>query len=302
MKTTRSEKVYQNFCTAVVLIFALVCLYPLLYTIFISLTPASEYDQRFDQGGGIMLLPPFNPTLAAYGKVLGAADLFLRAMGISIGRAALGTVTGIVFAAIVAFALSRPNLPGKKAYLYLILFTILFSSGLIPGYLVVQDLGLKNTFWSMVIPGLFSTWNVLVFKQFFEGIPKELEEAAEVDGVNDMQLFLHIIIPMSKPVLAAIGLFTMVGHWNNWFDASIYIESAYNYLWPLQLLARKSFLSGAQMANGGLEQLMNMGGGRVNETAMKMAITVITVFPILCVYPFFQKYFTKGIYMGAVKG
>ena len=262
MKISKSEKVYKGFCMGICIFVALLCLYPLLYTVFLSLCSQQEFVDR----GGMILFLPSEPTIAAYVKIF-----------------------------------SRKDLPGKNQYLMMLLFTILFSGGLIPTYLTIESLGLKNTFWVLVIPVLMNAWNVLIFKQFFEGIPKELEEAAEVDGVNDIQLFYLIIIPMSMPVIAAISLFTMVGHWNSWFDASIYIDRTHKELWPLQQFTHVSFESQADLQQGGLDFLIN-GGGAVSSVSMQMALTVVTMFPILLIYPFFQKYFTKGVYMGAVKG
>lgn len=297
MKYGKSERVYRNICLVVVTIFGLLCLYPLLYTVFVSLCSEKEWIAR----GGMLWFIPSKPTLAAYGKVLGSSGLILQSLLISILRTLVGTVLGMIVTALTAFALSRKDLPGKKPYMYLILFTILFNGGLIPGYLTIQALGLRNTFWVMVIPLLLSTWNVLIFKQFFEGIPRELEEAAQVDGVNTFQMFFNIIIPMSKPVLAAIGLFTMVGHWNSWFDASIYIDATHKYLWPIQLFTRVSFDNMTNISQGGLDFII-AGGASVNSLSMRMALTIITMIPILAVYPFFQKYFMQGVYLGAVKG
>ncbi len=284
-------------CMAVCLLFALLCLYPLLYIVFLSLTSEQEYVAK----GGMVLFFPSRPTLQGYGMVFGAGDLILKALWISVARTVLGTVASIAVTALTAFVLSRKNLPGKAPYMYLVLFTILFNGGLIPTYLTIQGLNLRNTFWVMVIPGLLSTWNVLIFKQFFEGIPKELEEAALVDGVGPLVLFFKIVLPMSKPVLAAIGLFTMVGHWNSWFDASIYIDASHSGLWPLQLFTKNAFANQSELSQGALNFMLNTGG-KVNLISMQMALTVVTVIPIMLVYPFFQKYFTKGVYMGAVKG
>jgi len=282
---------------AVCLIFALLCIYPLLYIIFLSLTSEREYVAK----SGLVLFFPKNPTLAGYGTVFGAGDLILRALWISVGRTFIGTLSSILVTSLTAYVLSRKNLPGKAPYMYLVLFTILFNGGLIPTYLTIQGLNLRNTFWVLVIPGLLSTWNVLIFKQFFEGIPKELEEAAMVDGVGPLALFFRVILPMSKPVFAAIGLFTMVGHWNSWFDASIYIDASYSRLWPLQLFTKNAFANQAELSQGALNFLVTQGSS-VNTISMQMALTVITIVPIMLVYPFFQRYFMKGVYLGAVKG
>ena len=185
------------------------------------------------------------------------------------------------------------------------MITVLFGAGLIPGYLNIQELGLLNSFWVMVIPGAFSAYDTLIFKQFFEGIPSEIEEAAQVDGVSELQLFARIIVPLSKPVVAAIGLFTVIGNWTAWFDAYLYISPAYSNLWPLQTYVTLSFNNLSANSNSAvasmLEELNNAGLG-VSELSVKMALTVIAIIPVLLIYPFFQKYFSQGVYLGAVKG
>ena len=297
MKLSGSEKAYRGVCMGFCICFALLCLYPLLYTVFLSVCSQKEYVDR----GGLLLFMPSHPTITAYVQIFSSTGFILQALGISVARTITGTVLGVLVCSVTAFVLTRKDLPGKNQYLMLLLFTILFSGGLIPTYLTIESLGLRNTFWVMVIPSLMNAWNVLIFKQFFEGIPKELEEAAEVDSVNDLQMFYKIILPMSKPVLASISLFTMVAHWNSWFDASIYIDRTYKFLWPLQHFTRVSFQSPSDLQAGGLDFLIN-GGGAVSSVSMQMALTIVTMLPILVVYPFFQKYFTKGVYMGAVKG
>ena len=293
----KSEKVYRGVCMTVSIITALLCLYPLLYTLFVSFCTSAEYTAR----GGMIWFFPTKPTGIAYAKILSSTTVILRAIGVSLLRTVLGTVLGVAVNACAAFALSRADLPGKKTYMMILLFTILFSGGLIPTYMTVEALHLTNTVWSMVLPMLFSAWNILVFKQFFEGIPREIEESARLDGLGELQLFVRIVLPMSKAVLAAIGLFTMVGHWNSWFDASIYLDAAHRYLWPLQLYTKVNLENTSGLNEGGMD-FMITAGTSINDITMQMALTVVTVLPMLLIYPFFQKYFTKGVYMGAVKG
>ena len=163
-------------------------------------------------------------------------------------------------------------------------------------YLTITGLGLKNSFWVMILPGGLNCMQALVFKQFFEGIPREIEEAAQVDGINEFDLMVKIILPMSKPVFASIALFLMVGRWNAWFDALIYIDTDYSRLWPLQMWTMSVFNN---LANLDPSESTDVN---VMDTTARMALTIITMFPVLVTYPFFQKYFTKGVYMGAVKG
>ena len=243
MILSRAEKIYTTVCYTVAIFISLICLYPLLYTVFVSVCSENEWVNR----NGLLLFLPSSPTLLAYLKVLGSGKYVLNATKMSVLRAGFGTVLGIFINVCTGYAMSRKNLPGRKQIMHVLLFTILFSGGLIPGYIVVNQLGLRNTFWSLVFPSLFSAWNVLIFKQFFEGIPKELEEAAEIDGAGEFKLMYKIIIPMSKPVIAAIGLFTLVGQWNSWFDVILYIDVQHSYLWPLQYFTMINFNNMAQI-------------------------------------------------------
>lgn len=297
MIISKGEKIYRNFCALIATIIAMFCLYPLLYTVFVSLTSRAEWVSK----GGVMWFFPSKPTLVAYQRILGSTTVILRAIGVSLLRTVLGTGLGLAVNAVTAFVLSRKDLPGKKPLMYLILFTILFSGGLIPTYLTVQNLGMKNTIWALVIPGIFNGWNILIFKQFFEGVPAELQDAARIDGVSEIGLFFRVIIPTSKAVFAAIGLFTIVGHWNSWFDASIYLEATHQHLWPLQLYTKINLQNTSGLNQGALDFLIN-NNTSVNDVTIQMALTIITILPMLIIFPFFQKHFTKGVYLGSVKG
>ena len=166
-------------------------------------------------------------------------------------------------------------------------------------YLVVKELGLLNNFWVMILPNLINAWNVLIFKQFFLGIPREMREAAQVDGVSEIRLFWSIMLPLSMPVVASIGLFTMVFHWNSWFDVMIYIDQAHSQLWTLQYYIMINYNNLAQIDS---TKLPNFAGGGVTQTTTQMALTIVGFVPILCIYPFFQRFFKDGVYTGAVKG
>lgn len=299
MKLTFNEKIFKFICYFIATLTALLCLYPLLYSFFVSVCSEKEWVAN----AGLILWMPFKPTLTAYGKIFGSGSYVLNALWISILRTVIGTFGSLLFTALLGYVVSRHQLPGKKIIMYILVFTILFNGGLIPGFLVVKEMGLYNSFWSMVIPGLLSSFNVLIFKQFFEGIPKELEEAAVIDGAGEFKLMTKIILPMSKPVLSAIGLFTMVGHWNSWFDAMIYIDQSHSQLWPLQLFTMINF-NNLNQINSNNQSAINflLQGQGVMEISTKMALTIVTMLPVLIIYPFFQKHFTKGVYTGAVKG
>lgn len=296
MTSKTNERIYDVIIYLVCGLTALLCLYPLVYTVLVSFCAPQDINASY-------FLPiPEKFTLQAYAQVLTAGGYIVTAIGVSVFRTVVGTLASLVFCAMLAYALSRSNLPGRNMVIKLILFCILFNGGLIPTYVVIENLGLTDTIWVYVIPNIMNVWNVIVIKQFFEGLPKEIEEAATIDGANEWQIFIRVILPMSKPVMAAIGLFTMVGQWNSWFDAFLYVRNK-NELWPLQYYIQISFNNLNQINQGNIEDLEGiMNIGTLDDMTIKMALTVIGSVPILLVYPFFQKYFTKGVYVGSVKG
>ena len=292
MKVRGAELRYQIVIYTFISILLIMSAFPLLYVVCVSLTTEAEWLQR----GNLMLLP-WNPSLEAYKRIFTTNSLIVGSFGISVLRTAAGTVIGLIFTIIPGYAISRKDMPGSRALMFIILITVLFSGGMIPTFLVVKATGLYNNFWSMIVPGLVYSWSVLVFKQFFSNLPSEIEEAACVDGVTKFGLMVRIILPMSTAVIAAIGLFTAVGHWNAWFDAMIYITD--NTKKPLQLIL---YNMNADANIGYNTNELNQFEVRVSTRSLRMALTVIGTIPILCVYPFLQKYFTKGVYVGAVKG
>jgi len=207
-----------------------------------------------------------------------------------------GTGVNMFFTILTAYPLSRKTLAGRKYILAAILFTMMFSGGLIPMYLLLLNLKMLNTFWALIIPGMISAWNLIIMKNFFESLPKELIEAARVDGMSEAGIVLKIIIPLSMSAIATIALFYGVGHWNAYFSAAIYINDRAK--WPLQLVLREIVVA-AQMAQAqtGMDLALS-----IPVEPLKMAVIVVTTTPILCIYPFIQKYFVKGVIMGAIKG
>ena len=296
MTAKTSEKMYDVSVFVICAIIALLCLYPLVYTVLVSFCAPQDINASY-------FLPiPEKFTIQAYAQVFTAGDYIIRSIGITVFRTVVGTLLSVAFCAMLAYALSRHNLPGRNAVIKLILFCILFNGGLIPTYLVIEDLNLTDNIWVYVIPNIMNVWNVIVIKQFFEGLPREIEEASNIDGANEWQIFALVILPMSTPVMAAIGLFTMVGQWNSWFDAFLYCGRSSN-LWPLQYYIQIQFNNLNQVNQGNLDKLEGiLNIDTLDDMTIKMALTVIGCAPILIVYPFFQKYFTKGVYVGSVKG
>jgi putative aldouronate transport system permease protein len=296
MKLSGSELTYQVIIYVTVTILLLLSIFPLLYVLGLSLVTEQEWIER----GSLMLIPR-QPTLSGYRKVFHQSKTFLSSFRTSVLRTIVGTTLTLLMTLCTGYVLSRRDLPGKKGLLFLTMITILYSGGLIPTFLVVNSTKIYNTFWSLIIPGLVDSWGVLVFKQFFENLPLSVEESAYIDGAGELTLMTRIVVPMSKPVMAALGLFMAVGHWNSWFDALIYIKD--DSLQPLQLILRNMFIN----ANIGYDLNMNEMGTfdvtqRVSNVSLRMVITVIGTVPILLVYPFLQKYFTKGVYVGSIKG
>ena len=296
MTAKTSERIYDVSVFTICALIAILCLYPLVYTVLVSFCAPQDINASY------FLPVPEKFTVQAYAQVFTAGDYIIKSIGITFFRTIVGTVLSVAFCAMLAYALSRHNLTGRNAVIKLILFCILFNGGLIPTYLVIEALNLTNNVWVYVIPNIMNVWNVIVIKQFFEGLPREIEEAANIDGANEWQIFASVILPMSTPVMAAIGLFTMVGQWNSWFDAFLYCGRA-SEIWPLQYYIQIQFNNLNQVNQGNIDKLEGIINiGTLDDMTIKMALTVIGCAPILIVYPFFQKYFTKGVYVGSVKG
>lgn len=292
-----SERSYQVFCWVAVASCMTLMVFPLIWVISMSITSQQELMQR----GGFVIIP-YRPTLYGYTLLLNRSSTVLTAFSVSVTRTVLGTLLSLVVTTTGAFVAARTELPGQRFFIVIVLITILFSGGMIPTFLVVRSLGLLNTIWALIIPGMVNGWGLLVIKQFFQNIPKEISDSAYIDGAGEWTVLLRISVPMAAPALAAIGLFTAVGHWNAWFDALIYIDKA--SLYPMQLVLR-NVLTGALSLQSGLAQddiAAVPEGIRLDADSLKMSIIVVTTLPILCVYPFLQKHFTKGMYLGAVKG
>lgn len=295
MERINTEKIYQAAVYLVVGLLVATCVFPLIYVLGLSLTSEAEFMRR----GNLMIIP-YRPTLDGYRRVLFATNAYVKGLGISAARVVVGTVSTMICTMILGYMVSQKDLPGSKMLMGMVLITILYSGGTIPSYLTVSGLGLLNTFWAMILPGVVDSWAVLVFKQFFGNIPRDVLESAEIDGCSEQQKFIRIVLPMSKPVLASLGLFAAVGHWNSWFDAAIYLSSNHD-LYPLQLILRNLLSNanlGAELAQGlvgNVEEVLQ------TSTSLRMVVVVVGTLPILCVYPFLQKYFTSGVYTGAVK-
>lgn len=294
MKRLDAENRYQILVYLIVGILVVLCVFPLLYVLSMSFMSQEELNMR-----GNAAVIPHAPTLVSYKRIM-KNPAIVNSVFVSILRTLVGPALSITFTMITGYAVSRKDLPGGKFLMFMVLITILFGGGLIPTFLLMKSLKLYNTFWAMVIPGLVASWSVLVFKQFFQNLPGEVEESAEIDGISKMGLLFRIVLPMSVPVLAALTLFSAVGHWNSWFDASIYISD--ENLKPLSLIIYMMNSDTNIEYNSQDIYMRAMVGVSAPARGLRMALTIVGVVPILCVYPFLQKYFVKGMYVGAVKG
>jgi putative aldouronate transport system permease protein len=294
MRLTKGDRIYQAVIYTAVTLLLLAALFPLIYVVSTSFVSETEWNAS---GGKVII--PAEPSLGAYRNLVWQGRTFFRAFVVSVIRTIAGTSLTVFFSMCLGYVLSRKDIPFKKAVLIMTLVTILFGGGLIPSFLVINATGIYNTIWAMIIPGLVDSWAVLIFRQFFMNTPESIEESARIDGAGEIAIMWVIVVPLSKAVIAALTLFAAVGHWNAWFDAAVYIRN--EALKPFQLLMRDLFvnadLSAALTSQGRMFDLQN----RVTPQSTRMAVTVIGTLPILCIYPFLQKYFTKGVYMGAVK-
>lgn len=273
-------------------VFAVSTVLPFLYVLAGSFATEREIIER------TFFIIPREISMNAYRYILDNGEAF-RGLRNSVFVTIAGTLINMLFTTSFAYPLARKDFAGRSLLLNLVIVTMVFSGGIIPTFLVIKELHLLNTYWSLFLPGAISAYNMVIVKNFFEGIPKELEEAARMDGCNDLRIFAKIILPLSKPVLASISLFYAVGHWNSYFAPMMYISDPNKEV--IQIVLRRVVLLANGVATDG--SLLDFGTlGAPPDKAVKMAVTVVSTVPILLVYPFIQKYFTKGVMVGAVKG
>ena len=268
---------------------AVIMVIPFIYVIAASFATEAEIQTR-----PIFFIPD-SPTLDAYARIFDMNDMGTRvfhSLLISVCVTAIGTFINLFFTTTMAYGLSRSNLIGKKQLLNMVLFTMVFGGGMIPLFLVVKGLGMYDTYSALILPGAISAYNMIIVRNFFMELPRELEEAASIDGCSDIGIFIKIALPLSLPCLATFGLFYAVGHWNNYFGALLYLEDSTKF--PFQLVLRNIVMQTAETQTD--------PNALIPEDTLKMAVIVIGTVPILIVYPFLQKHFAAGVMVGAVKG
>jgi putative aldouronate transport system permease protein len=278
-----------NYVAMIVLVIVMV--YPLLNVIAISLS-----HPDYIALGQVNWLPKgFNTK--GYEIILKETQLYISYRN-TIMYAAVGTVLTLVITSLMAYPLTIAEFKLKKFVTIFLAITMFFGGGMIPTYLLIKDLGLLDSFWVMVLPGCVGAFNAFIFRSFFQGIPPELRESAFIDGANDLTVLFRIYMPLSKALLATFALFSIVGHWNEWFSALLYLKSESMY--PLQMFLRSLVVEDSGTAATEIQNMVR--GKEVNPKNIQMAAIIVTLAPILCIYPFVQKYFVKGAIVGSIKG
>ncbi|WP_135546514.1 carbohydrate ABC transporter permease [Paenibacillus cymbidii] len=285
IKSSLGSKLFDAFNILLLLLLIVVMLYPMWFVL------AASISNNAMVAAGKVVLWPKMVTFAAYRRLIGDTLLW-NSYWNTIRYTVVHTALTLAATSAMAYPLAKKWLPGRRTILLLAAFTLLFGGGLIPTFLVVKQLHLLDSIWAIVLPSLISTWYLFIMRTFFEALPQELEDAATIDGCGPMQVLARIVVPLSMPVIATIALFTAVGQWNSFFDALLYLNA--NKLYPLQIMLRSYLIAGMDPPQG-------EGDLNTMET-VKYALIMIATVPILCVYPFIQKYFAQGSMVGGVKG
>jgi putative aldouronate transport system permease protein len=290
-KKKSDEKIFDAVVNTLATFILVVVLYPLIFIV-----SASFSDPAMVLNGEVYLLPK-QITLEAYRNVFHNEEIW-NGYGNTILYTVVGTAINLIMTTLAAYPLSRPDLPGRGGIMFFVTLTMFLGGGLIPSYLIVKNLGMVDTMWALIIPGAIATYNLIVMRTYFQSnIPWEIQEAAHIDGCSNWKLLTHVILPLSKPILAVMILFYAVGHWNSYFNALIYIRS--KDLYPLQLVLREVLMvsqADAVDSNVGLESKVLLA------ESIKYVVIIISSLPVLLMYPFVQRYFVKGVMIGSLKG
>ena len=271
----------------ILLVYAIIIIFPFYNAFLISISPEYVYNET------PLLLWPRDLTIASYTSVFQNENLW-SGFRITMVLLVLGTAYQMFFTIITGYALSRSNWFGKNFLMNMILVTMFFGGGLIPYYYLITSLNLHDKIWVMIIPGAIDTFNMLLMRNYFQSLPKELEESARIDGANDIQIFVKVYLPLALPMIATVGLFFAVGNWNSWYNAMLFIKTP--SLWPLQFVLRNLIITGSSNIEGTITSPETYSQGLV------MASIFFTIVPMMCFYPFLQRFFIKGIVVGAIKG
>ncbi|WP_054956857.1 carbohydrate ABC transporter permease [Paenibacillus dakarensis] len=290
---SKSEKWFDRGVHIVLILICVAVLYPLVFVLMASISSPDAVMR------GEVWLWPKELTMVGYSKIF-QNDEILIGYGNTILYTVVGTAINLVMSIAAAYPLSRKDFFGRNTIAALLVFTMFFSGGMVPTYLLVKSLGMLNSMWALLIPGAVSVYNVLIMRTFFQnGIPYEVQEAASIDGCSNMSTLIRIVLPLSMPIIAVMILFYSVGHWNAYFSALIYLTDRDKY--PLQLFLREILIQGQ------MQEMLGIGDDTQSRIVMegeaiKYAAVIVANLPVLCLYPFLQKYFVKGVMIGAVKG
>ena len=286
VRKTADEYVISGFSYLIVGLFSLLCFIPILLVVIYSFTPYDLYlKNHFD-------FFPSRLTLDAYRMVMNYRYIW-TGYGNTLYITIFGSALSLIVLVLTGYPLSKRDLKGRNVYMTLWIITMFFSGGMIPNYFLIRTLGLLNNRWSLILPGLVSCYNLILMKNYIQGLPGSLEEAALIDGANDLMVLIRIVLPLSAPILATLGLFTAVGYWNSYFNAIMYMTKRAN--WPLQLVLRELLFESA------VNEMTAMDERVSTPFLLKMASIVVATVPIMCIYPFLQKYFMTGLVLGGVK-
>lgn len=294
---TRGEKITDVIIYLLMIALCIICIYPLLFTIFAAFSDAKRLMNRT----GLLFAPLTPMTLQGFKLTFSNAKLI-----VSIGNTLIyvlgGTVLGLTITSLAAFALSRKNFLLRGVVMKFIIFTMFFNGGIIPLFFVVKNVGIYNTRWAFILPWAMSAYNMIIMRTFFMGIPDALEEAALLDGATDLQIFYKVYIPLSTAVIAVIAMYYGVGWWNSWYQSLILQPD--NKLWPMQMILRETLISNQTVSSqaGQAMDVTMMAEESYTRELVKYCTVVVATVPILVIYPFLQKYFVKGVMLGAVKG
>ena len=287
-----SDIIFLTINYVLLIVFCIIVLYPIYYMFIISIS-----DGYAVLRGEVKLLP-VGINFSSYKAVLESPDI-PRSYLNTVIYTVVGTFINVAMTAMCAYPLSRKKFYGRNVFAFMIIFTMFFDAGMIANFMVVDQLHLTNKIWAIVLPGAINAWYMVIMRTFFQQIPEEIYESAHLDGAGDFVIFGKIVLPLSVPTIMTMVLFYAVGHWNSWFNALIYLDDKAKY--PVQLIMRNIVLSGETSALSSSAAAMSQDAGII-ATNVKYAVVFVTMLPILLVYPFIQKYFVKGIMVGALKG
>lgn len=293
IRMSTDDKIYYIVIHIILAFLLLIILYPLIYIVSSSFSAASAV------AAGKVVLWPVEPSLEGYVAVFEKDDVLIGYRN-TIFYTFVGTLINIASTLIAAYPLARRELPGQSLFMFLFTFTMIFNGGMVPTYMLIRDLHMLNTIWAMIIPGAISVYNLMITRTFIQSnIPHELLEAAQIDGCNDARFFFTMVLPLSKAIIAVLVLFYAIGHWNAYFNAFLYLTN--RNLFPLQLFLREILIANTIDTSQIVDPELAAAKQGLADL-LKYSLIIVSTVPVMCLYPFVQKYFVKGIMIGSIKG